>query len=126
VLVESKEGEIVYGLSPDKFSIRDNGIEQKISLDTDPDIRRLSLALVIQISQNAAARLPAIARLGSLLDGILTNPHDEVSIITFDSSPHTIQTFTADTESIANTTASVTPGNTGAACSTPSIWQSLL
>ena len=115
VLVESKEGEIVYGLSPDKFSIRDNGIEQKISLDTDPDIRRLSLALVIQISQNAAARLPAIARLSSLLDGILTNPQDEVSIITFDSSPHTIQTFTADTESIANAIASITPGNTGVA-----------
>jgi VWFA-related protein len=115
VLVESKRGELVYGLTSDDFSIRDNGVEQRISLDSDSDIRPLSLVIVIQTSQNAAAQLATIAGLSGLLDGILTNPLDEVSIITFDSSPHTIQRFTADTESIANVIATITPGNAGAA-----------
>jgi VWFA-related protein len=115
VLVESTRGEVVYGLSSDDFSIRDNGVEQRISLDADSDIRPLSLVVVIQTSQNAAAQLPAIAGLSGLLDEILTNPLNEVSIITFDSSPHTIQTFTADTESIANGIATIAPGNVGAA-----------
>ena len=56
-----------------------------------------------------------MAGLSGLLDGILTNPLDEVSIITFDSSSHTIQTFTADTEAAANAIATITPGNAGAA-----------
>jgi hypothetical protein len=116
VLVESKRGEIVYGLSSDDLSVRDNGIEQRISLDADFDIRPLSLVIVIQTGHNAAAQLPGIAGLSGLLDGILTNPLDEVSIVTFDSSPHTIQAFTADhTESIANAIATITPGNAGAA-----------
>jgi VWFA-related protein len=115
VLVESKSGEVVYGLSSDDFSVRDNGVEQRISLDADSDIRPLSLVVVIQTSQNAASQLPTIARLSALLDGILTNPLDEVSIITFDSSPHTIRTFTEDTESIANAIAAIRLGNAGAA-----------
>jgi VWFA-related protein len=117
VLVESKRGEIVYGLSSDDFSVRDNGIEQRISLDADSDIRPLSLVIVLQTDHNAAGQLPAVAGLSGLLDGILTNPLDEVSIVTFDSSPHTIQAFTADTEAIANAIAiaAITPGNAGAA-----------
>jgi VWFA-related protein len=115
VLVESKRGEIVYGLSSDDFSVKDNGIEQRVSLDADSDIRPLSLVIVIQTGHNAAAQLSAIACLSSLLDGILANPLDEVSIVTFDSSPHTIQSFTADTESLANAIATITPGNAGAA-----------
>jgi len=115
VLVESKKGEIVYGLSSDDFSVRDNGIEQRISLDGDSDIRPLSLVIVIQTGHNAAAQLPGIAGLSGLLDGILTNPLDEVSIVTFDSSPHTIQAFTADTESVANAIATIRPGTAGAA-----------
>jgi VWFA-related protein len=115
VLVESKRGEIVYGLSSDDFSVRDNGIEQRVSLDADSDIRPLSLVIVIQTGHNAAAQLPAIAGFSSLLDGILTNPLDEVSIVTFDSSPHTIQAFTADTELLANAIATIAPGNAGAA-----------
>jgi len=115
VLVELKRGELVYGLTSDDFSIRDNGVEQRISLDSDSDIRPLSLVIVIQTSQNAAPQVATIAGLSGLLDGILTNPLDEVSIITFDRSPHTIQRFTADTESIANAIATITPGNAGAA-----------
>ena len=104
VLVESERGEIVYGLSSDDFSVRDNGIEQR-------DQPRC----VIQTGHNAAAQLPAIAGLSALLDEILTNPLDEVSIVTFDSSPHTIQAFTADTELLANAMATITVGNAGAA-----------
>jgi VWFA-related protein len=115
VLVESKRGEIVYGLSSYDFSVKDNGIEQRISLDADSDIRPLSLVIVIQTGHSAAAQLSAIAGLSSLLDGILTNPLDEVSIVTFDSSPHTMQAFTTDTELLANAIATITPGNTGAA-----------
>jgi len=35
-VVESKSGEIAYGLSVDSFSIKDNGIEQRVHMESDP------------------------------------------------------------------------------------------
>ena len=34
-LIESKSGEIAYGLSVDNFSIKDNGIEQQVDVESD-------------------------------------------------------------------------------------------
>jgi VWFA-related protein len=114
-LVESKSGKIVYGLSADDFSIKDDGIEQRISLETDSDLRPVSVLLVIQTGHNVAPQLGEIARLPGLLDSILTNPQDQVSIVTFDSTPHLVQDFTSSSETLSDALAAIAPGNAGAA-----------
>jgi VWFA-related protein len=112
-LVELKSGEIAYGLSVDNFSIKDNGIEQRVDVESDPGALPLSLLLVIQTGHDA--QLGKIARLDELLDSILTSPRDQVGIITFDSRPSLIQNFTTDADSVTSALATIARGDTGAA-----------
>ena len=112
-LVESKSGEIAYGLSADSFSIKDNGIEQRVRMESDPGAEPLSLLLVIQTGHDA--QLGKIARLDDLLDSILTSPRDEVGVVTFDSRPRLVQDFTTDADAITSALTSIEPGNTGSA-----------
>ena len=112
-LVELKSGEIAYGLTVDNFSIKDNGIEQRVQMESDPSVEPLSLLLVIQTGHDA--QLGKIARLDDLLDSILTSPRDEVGVITFDSRPRLVQDFTTDSDAITRALRSLEPGNTGSA-----------
>ena len=114
-LVESKSGKIAYGLSVDDFSIKDNGIEQQIILQSDMGAQPISLLFVIQTGHNSAAQLGKISRLPDLLDSILTSPQDQIAIVTFDSSPHFLQAFTTNSDTISSSFASISPGNSAAA-----------
>jgi VWFA-related protein len=114
-LVESKSEKIAYDLSADDFSIKDDGVEQRITLEKDTDAQPIALLLVIQTGQNVTAQLAEIARLPDLLDSILTNPQDQVAIVTFDSTPYLLQEFTTNKDTVASSLASIAPGNTGAA-----------
>src|SRR5277367_1831462 len=56
-LVESKSGEVAYGLSANNFLIKDDGVEQRVDLESDPGAQPLALLLVIQTGHNAAEQL---------------------------------------------------------------------
>jgi von Willebrand factor type A domain len=114
-LVESKSGKIAYGLSVGDFSIKDNGIEQQIILQSDMGAQPISLLFVIQTGHNVAAQLGKLSRLPDLLDSILTSPQDQIAIVTFDSSPHFLQAFTANSDTVSSSFASISPGNSAAA-----------
>jgi len=114
-LVEAKSGKIAYGLSVDDFSVKDNGIEQQIVLQSDIGAQPMSLVFVIQTGNNSAAQLGKISRLPDLLDSILTDPQDQIAILTFDSSPHFLQAFTTNTEAISSSFAAISPGNSAVA-----------
>jgi VWFA-related protein len=114
-LVESKSGKIAYGLSVDDFSIKDNGVEQQIILQSDMGAQPISLLLVIQTGRSSAAELAKISRLPDLLDSILTSPQDQIAIVTFDSSPHPLQALTRNSDAISSSFASISPGNSASA-----------
>jgi VWFA-related protein len=114
-LVESKPGQIAYGLSLDDFSVKDNGVVQRIAMDSDPSSRPLSLLLVVQTGRNAATHLQDISHLDDLLDSILTSPMDQVGIITFDSRPRLVQDLTSGSRAISSGLAGVQPGDSGSA-----------
>ena len=114
-LVEEQSGGIAYGLSVTDFTIKDDGVEQRVSLDRGSNVRPISLMLVIQTGHNAKTQLPKISRLPNMLDSILTNPEDQAAIVTFDSSPHLLQAFTTDQDAISNALSSITSGNSASA-----------
>ena len=114
-LVESRSGEIAYGLSAADFTIRDDGTPQRISLDRDFAPRPLSLILVIQTGHGAKSQLSKITRLPDLLDGLLTNRQDQTAVVTFDSSPRLLQAFTTNQDTISAALSSISGGNSGAA-----------
>jgi VWFA-related protein len=115
VLVESTSGEVVFGLSATDFSLRDNGIEQRIRLEKHADAKPVALIVVLQTGHDATKALGQVARLPDLLDGLLTNPQDQIAIITFDGSPQVLQGFTSDQESVASALNSISKGNSRAA-----------
>ena len=113
VLVASSSGELAYDLTASDFSIKDEGIEQRV-LPVDPMQHPLSLVIVIQTGHDVAAQLKKIGRLDSLLDSFLTGPSDQAAIITFDSSVSLLQDFTADADVTSHKLSVIEPGNTGA------------
>jgi hypothetical protein len=68
-LVEGKSGEIAYDLSARDFTVRDNGVEQQVRLESDTAPPPRSVLLVVQTGRNAAAQLGKIERLDDLLMG---------------------------------------------------------
>ena len=114
-LVELKSGEIAYDLAASDFSIKDDGVEQQVELENDANPEPLSVLLVIQTGANARSQLDKIARLDDLLDSLLTSPRDQVAILTFDSRLRLVQDFTASSNAISHSLASIAPGNSGAA-----------
>lgn len=115
VLVEWKSGQIAYGLSADDFSIKDNGIEQRVEIGKDTAAIPLSLVLVIQSGHGAASQLPRLVGLDALLDSVMTGLQDQAEAIIFDSRPQVLQEFTADRDDISNALVSIAVGNSGAA-----------
>jgi VWFA-related protein len=115
VLVESKSGEIAYGLSASDFLTEDNGIGQHVDMQNGAPVRPLSLIIVIQTGHGAASHLEKIAHLGALLDSMLTNTQDRAAVIAFDSRPQLFQEFAGDSDEISNSLASIVAGMSGAA-----------
>src|ERR1700745_1103650 len=62
--VQTKHGEIVYGLKPEQFVVEDNGAPQTIHLDEDTDSLGLSLAVVVQCSREAFLEFSKFEGLG--------------------------------------------------------------
>ena len=114
-LVELKTGQIAYGLLAEDFSLRGNGVPQRLELESDPALRPLSLLLVIQTGHNAAPHLQDIAGLDGLLDSILTSTRDQVGVITFDSRPSLVQELTSGSKAISSALGSIRPGDSGSA-----------
>jgi VWFA-related protein len=113
-LVEERSGEIAFGLSAADFSVKDEGVEQRVELEPDIELRPISLLVVIQTGHTTASQLSRIARLDELLDAILTDPSDQAAVITFDGSPHLIQNFTTDSDTIAAALRPTASGNSRA------------
>jgi VWFA-related protein len=115
VLVAMRSGELAYDLSASDFSIRDNGIEQRVSLEGGFPPRALSLVLVIQNGRGAGNQLETITHPEALVDSALTNSQNEISVISFDSRPQILQGFTHEPSDVSTSLGSIAAGNSGAA-----------
>jgi VWFA-related protein len=94
--VQTKHGEILYGLKPNQFVVEDNGIPQTIHLDEDTDSLGLSLAVVIQCSRSAAMEFAKLRGLATMVDAVAGDAPREVAIITYGATPTLLGDFSAD------------------------------
>jgi VWFA-related protein len=115
VLVQSKSGELAYGLAANDFSLQDNGVTERFDLLPTAGAQPLALVLVVQTGHEGKGQLDRTSRLPDLLNGVLTNPKDQTAIVSFDSSPRLVQPFTTDQDVISESLASLKPGDNGAA-----------
>lgn len=81
VLVVSKNGKYIAGLSTDNFRVTDNGRPQTVTLD----LATLPISLVVAVQNNQDVRLYTkfIAKVGALLDDSLAGATGQAALITY-------------------------------------------
>lgn len=113
-LVRTKTGALVYTLKADDFVLTDDGVPQKLTLDSDTGNEPLSLVVVIETGgagtrqfQNYERFVPPLA---PMLPSIIGNVYHRVAIVKFDSRPNLIQNFTGDLDEAETTLRAISTG----------------
>jgi len=110
-LVTDRRGSIIYGLQAGDFLIEDDGVEQPVQLDEEPVAVPVSLVVAIQLGRTAAAELPRIRTLATMLDPILSQGRNRAAIVTFDSEVKLVRGFTTNPDMIAADLGRLRPGD---------------
>jgi VWFA-related protein len=114
-LVRTKQGAVVFGLTAADFSLRDNGIPQRLTLDTDTDTEPLALAICVETGGAGAMHIKDYPRLEAFLDALIAGVEHRVAVIAFDSTPHLLLPFTPQISKASHELSSLKKGDPGAA-----------
>ncbi len=114
-LVEASNGEVVYGLGPEAFTLLDNGVPQKVHVDDDLDTTPVSLVVCLEKGGSSALQFEKFVHLGPLLSLFLGNGNGEVTLVEFDSQLERPVSWTRDTDVIQQDLNALRPGDAGAA-----------
>lgn len=107
--VQTKHGEVIYGLKANQFVVEDNGIPQTIRLDEDTDALGLSLAVVVQCSRAALMEYPKFAGLPAMIDGLAGGAPREVAVVKYGGLPVTLSEFSSDPDTIQQALSQLQP-----------------
>ncbi len=115
-LVRTRAGAMVYTFQADDFNLTDNGVPQTLTLEHETGGEPLALVVVVEVGGAGARqfqKFDTIAPpLAPMLASIVGNVARQVAVVTFDSHPQLIQTFTADLDEAAEALRSLQPGCT--------------
>jgi len=114
-LVQTKSGELVYLLKSPDFTVRDNGVQQKVHLDGDTSQQPIALVVAIQTGGAGAQQLPNLQHLDTMIEAMVQNIPHQVALMTFDSKPDVVQNFTPNLANVGKAIRAVRPGDSGAA-----------
>jgi VWFA-related protein len=107
--VQTKRGDMLYGLKPNQFVVEDNGVPQTVHVDEDTDSLGLSLVVVVQCSRSAGYEFPKLNGLGTMVDAIAGDAPREVAIVTYGSAPLLLGKFSNNVNAMANALAQLEP-----------------
>jgi VWFA-related protein len=106
-LVRDAAGKVVYTLQADDFVLTDDEVPQELTLLQETGGEPLALVIVIESGGAGARQFQKHERLvpplAPMLWSIVGNVYHRVAVVTFDSSPKLIQTFTPDLDEAAAT-----------------------
>ncbi len=114
-LVEKSDGEVLYGLKPQDFSVFDNGVQQKVQVDDDLDTQPVSLVVCVERGRDAPLEFDKIGKLGPLLDLFMRNGQGQIALVAFDSRATWVEPFSQDTDTITHDLRQMPAGDGGAA-----------
>ncbi len=102
VTVTDKKGNFIDGLSVDDFRLTDDGVPQKIRMDTsDTVLAPVSLMVLIQASGISAPALARIERVGGLIKPLVIGQRGQAAVIEFDDEIRVRTDFTPDSDLIS-------------------------
>jgi VWFA-related protein len=111
VWVYDRSGNYVDGLTPDQFKIYDNGKEQKIS-GVDVAFAPISMVICVQANADVEKMLPAVNRIGNLIQPEILGTSGEAAVIAYNSRIRVLQEFTHDADQITAAVKKIQPGST--------------
>jgi VWFA-related protein len=114
-LVEKSNGDVLYGLKPQDFSVYDNGVEQKVHVDDDLDTQPISLVVCIERGRDAPLEFDKIGKLGPLLELFTRNGRGDMALVAFDSKATWVEPFGTDQDTISKDLKHMPAGDGGAA-----------
>ncbi len=120
-LVETKAGEPVFNLAAKDFLVADNGVEQKIRLDTETYAQPISIVVLVQVGRSAVREFDKYLGLPTMIDALAGNTEHHVAVVEFDSRPRMLQDFTSNPNAVRHGIYSIQPGDDGAAI-LDSVW----
>lgn len=107
--VRTKKGDLIFGLTADKFVVEDAGHPQRLHLEEDLGNDGLSLVIVAQCSGAAAFELQKLRGLPDMLDALTGGAPHEVAVVTFGDDPTLVGDFTADQNVLSTGLAEIKP-----------------
>jgi VWFA-related protein len=113
-LVTTKAGEPVFTLTAKDFTVTDDGIPQKITVD-DNGGQPLALVVVIETGGAGARQLELERPLHSMLDSVVGGVQHQVAVVAFDTTPHLVLDFTPELDQADAAILNLQPGDDGAA-----------
>lgn len=116
--IQTKHGDMLYGLKPSQFVLEDNGIPQTIKLDEDTDSQGLSLVVAVQCSREAYAQFNRLKGLTAMVDDLTGGAPREVAVVSYGNEPEFIApehapAFTSDPDQLAHNLAELQPCEDG-------------
>ena len=96
-LVLASEGTDLPTLGSRDFTVLDNGVKQKVVID-EAERQPLALLVLMQTGGAAPRQFANYAKLGTMLDALVTRPEDRVALVTFDSEPEDTWSFSGYVE----------------------------
>jgi len=101
VTVTDRKGNLIDGLTVDDFVLADDGVRQRVRMDTsDTVLAPVSLVVAVQCSGISAAVLAKINRVGGMIQPLITGDKGQAAVIAFDDEVRVFQDFTGDSAKI--------------------------
>jgi VWFA-related protein len=94
--VQTRHGDVIYGLKASQFEVTDDGVPQKVKLDDEGDVRPISLVLMVQCSRDAAVEFPKMRGLATMVDALIGGAPSQVAVADFGTEPFLITNFTGN------------------------------
>lgn len=107
--VQTRAGELIYGLNANQFRLEDNGVLQIPHLDDADTPERLSLAVVVQCSRGAYREAAHIRGLATMVDDLVGAAPHSVAVVSFGKDPDLVQDFTSDPAEISEAFSQIQP-----------------
>jgi VWFA-related protein len=110
-LVRTKAGKLVYTLSANDFTLADDGVEQKVTLEQDTDSEPLALVIAVETGGAGAEQLDKYRHLATTIESVAGGAPHKVAVVTFENKPTLLQDFTSNPNVVDFTIRGLAEGN---------------
>lgn len=110
VTVTDRKGNLIDGLTVKDFALTDEGVPQKLRLDTsDTVLAPVSLVVLVQSSGISTPELFRIQRVGSMIKPLVIGDRGQAAVIAFDEETRVFEDFTSDSSKISSAFERINP-----------------